>query len=141
MEKKKSRNIIILLGAVILVLIVIVLALILNKNKPTEENNEVTNVEEINNLEEYVDESYGISFKYSKELKNQMGGSSEVNLEHPKIAGSKFFYNAPDTPNVSYNKEDEIKRYIQTRASFGKDELIKQEETSISKIILYNVLF
>lgn len=133
MEKKNSRNIIILLGAVILVLIVIVLALILNKNKPTEENNEVNNVAEINNLEEYVDESYGISFKYSKELKNQIGGSSEVNLEHPKIAGSKFFYNSPDIPNVSYNKEDEIKRYIQTRASFGNDELIKQEETTISK--------
>lgn len=137
MEKKDNKKIFIIVG-IVAVIIIVGIIVFLFRNKEKVENNKNNNdvveskVEE-SNLKEFVDEAYGVSFKYSKELKDKMGGSSEVNLEHPKIAGSDFFYNSPDTPNISYNKDIEIKQYIQTRASFGTSKLIKQEETTISK--------
>ncbi len=136
MEKKK-----VFIGIGIVAVLIIIIVVTLKATVMKKDNNNVTNDNSIGNTEqkeetnlnEYIDESYGISFKYSKELKDKMGGSSEVNLEHPKIAGSDFFYNSPNTPNISYNKDIEIKQYIQTRASFGTSKLIKQEETTISK--------
>jgi hypothetical protein len=136
MEKKK-----VFIGIGIVAILIIIIVVTLKATVMKKDNNKVTNDNNIGNTEqkeeinlnEYIDESYGISFKYSKELKDKMGGSSEVNLEHPKVAGSEFFYNSPNTPNISYNKDIEIKQYIQTRASFGKSKLIKQEETTISK--------
>ena len=125
--------------AVILISVIVAIVLVL-QNKRTESNennNQVENVteEENSNLETYKNEAYGIEFKYSKELKNPVTGNySEINLEHPKIAGSEFFCNVPNSPNISYDKETEIQNYMQTRASFNTSTLIKREETTISKV-------
>lgn len=130
----KNKKVFIGIGIIIIIVTTIIVITVKKDNNVTNDNNiENTEQKEETNLNEYIDESYGISFKYSKELKDKMGESSEVNLEHPKIAGSDFFYNSPNTPNISYNKDIEIKQYIQTRASFGTSKLIKQEETTISK--------
>lgn len=135
MEKKKAFIGIGIVAILIIIIVVTLGATVMKKDNNITNDNNTGNTEQKEeiNLNEYIDESYGISFKYSKELKDKMGGSSEVNLEHPKVAGSEFFYNSPNTPNISYNKDIEIQQYIQTRASFGKSKLIKQEETTISK--------
>ena len=116
-----------------LILIIVIVAIVsMLQNRETENNgnnnNQVENVteKENSNLETYKNEAYGIEFKYSKELKNPVTGNySAINLEYPKIAGSKFFCN---------DKETEIQNYIQTRASFNTSTLIKREETTISKV-------
>ena len=136
MKNKKIKYVIL---TVILIVATIVVVLIL-QNRKTENNgnnNQVENIteEENSNLETYKNEAYGIEFKYSKELKKPViGGYSEINLEYPKIAGSEFFCNIPDQPDISYNKEAEIQRYIETRATFNTSTLIKREETTISKV-------
>ena len=124
-----------------LILIIVIVAIVsMLQNRKTENNgnnNQVENIteEENSNLETYKNEAYGIEFKYSKELKNPViGNYSEINLEYPKIAGSRFFCNIPDQPDISYNKEAEIQRYIETRATFNTSTLIKREETTISKV-------
>ncbi len=125
-----------------LILIIVIVAIVsMLQNRETENNgnnnNQVENVteKENSNLETYKNEAYGIEFKYSKELKNPVTGNySAINLEYPKIAGSKFFCNVPNSPNISYDKETEIQNYIQTRASFNTSTLIKREETTISKV-------
>ena len=136
MKNKKIKYEILTL---ILIVAIVVVVLIL-QNRKTENNgnnNQVENIteEENSNLETYKNEAYGIEFKYSKELKNPViGNYSEINLEYPKIAGSRFFCNIPDQPDISYNKEAEIQRYIETRATFNTSTLIKREETTISKV-------
>lgn len=136
MKNKKIKYVILTL---ILIVAIVVVVLIL-QNRKTENNgnnNQVENIteEENSNLETYKNEAYGIEFKYSKELKNPViGNYSEINLEYPKIAGSRFFCNIPDQPDISYNKEAEIQRYIETRATFNTSTLIKREETTISKV-------
>ena len=136
MKNKKIKYVILTL---ILIVAIVVVVLIL-QNRKTENNgnnNQVENIteEENSNLETYKNEAYGIEFKYSKELKKPViGGYSEINLEYPKIAGSEFFCNIPDQPDISYNKEAEIQRYIETRATFNTSTLIKREETTISKV-------
>ena len=136
MKNKKIKYVILTL---ILIVAIVVVVLIL-QNRKTENNgnnNQVENIteEENSNLETYKNEAYGIEFKYSKELKNPViGNYSEINLEYPKIAGSRFFCNIPDQPDISYNKEAEIQRYIETRATFNTSTLIKTEETTISKV-------
>ena len=136
MKNKKIKYVVL---AVTLIVAIIVVVLIL-QNRKTENNgnnNQVENIteEENSNLETYKNEAYGIEFKYSKELKNPViGNYSEINLEYPKIAGSRFFCNIPDQPDISYNKEAEIQRYIETRATFNTSTLIKREETTISKV-------
>ena len=118
-------------------IVVVVLILQNRKTENNGNNNQVENIteEENSNLETYKNEAYGIEFKYSKELKNPViGNYSEINLEYPKIAGSRFFCNIPDQPDISYNKEAEIQRYIETRATFNTSTLIKREETTISKV-------
>lgn len=136
MKNKKIKYVVL---TVILIVAIIVVVLIL-QNRKTENNgnnNQVENIteEENSNLETYKNEAYGIEFKYSKELKNPViGNYSEINLEYPKIAGSRFFCNIPDQPDISYNKEAEIQRYIETRATFNTSTLIKREETTISKV-------
>lgn len=136
--KNKIMKYIVLLVILIIVIFAVVLML---QNREKEDNginnNNVGNVaeEENSNLETYKNEAYGIEFKYSKELKKPtIGNYSEINLEYPKIAGSEFFCNIPDSPNISYNKEVEIQNYIQTRESFNNSTFIKREETTISKI-------
>ena len=136
MKNKKIKYVVL---TVILIVAIIVVVLIL-QNRKTENNgnnNQVENIteEENSNLETYKNEAYGIEFKYSKELKNPViGNYSEINLEYPKIAGSRFFCNIPDQPDISYNKEAEIQRYIETRATFNTSTLIKREETTISEV-------
>ena len=138
--KKDSK---ILIGIIVLSVVVIggILFFIYNKQKPSNSNN--TNTETTNNtnnesqqvteeFEEFKNEAYGLSLKYSKELKKTFG-SSELNLEDPKVAGSQFFCNIPDTPNLEFNKEIEVAKYIDNRSKYGKGELIRQEETTISK--------
>lgn len=126
--------------AVILIIVIVAIVLVI-QNKETQNNevssNKTENITEkdISNFETYKNEAYGIEFQYSKELqKPKTNNFSEVNLEYPKIAGSKFFCNIPNSPEISYNKETEIQRYIQTRASFNTSTLIKREETTISKV-------
>ncbi len=136
--KNKIMKYIIL--AVILIIVIVAIVLVL-QNKETENNetnsNETENVaeEENSDFETFKDEAYGIEFKYSKELQRPSTGNySEINLEYPKIAGSEFFCNVPNSPNISYDKETEIQNYIQTRASFNTSTLTKREETTISKV-------
>lgn len=143
MENKKSnKKIFIIIGFILVVIIAVIIGVnIMNKNKNNNNNDlknntnlELNTVNQTEDLEEYTDESYGISFKYAKTLKETISGGSKLNLEHPKIAGSKFFYNSPDTPQISYNKDLEIQQYIQQRITYGNVKPIKQEETTISKI-------
>ena len=137
MKNKKIKYVVL---AVTLIIAIVVVVLILQKRETKNNgnnNNQVENIteEENSDFETFKNEAYGIEFKYSKELKKPViGGYSEINLEYPKIAGSEFFCNIPDQPDVSYNKETEIQNYIQTRASFNTSTLIKRGETSISKV-------
>ena len=132
---KKKILIIILISLLIIITGVFFYIISQNNNENTNTNNinNRNNQQENEDLIEFKDESYGIIFKYAKTLK-EVSGSSELNLEHPKIAGSQFFYNSPDTPQISYNKDLEIQQYIQQRITYGNVKPIRQEETTISKI-------
>lgn len=136
-NKKNNKKIIIIIGFILVVIIAVTIGInIMKKNKDNNNNdlkNNTNTVNQTEDLKEYTDESYGISLKYAKTLEKGTG-SSELNLEHPKIAGSKFFYNSPDTPQISYDKDLEIQRYIQQRITYENVKPIKQEETTISKI-------
>jgi hypothetical protein len=136
MEKKNLKIIITIMSIIIILLIIVVIFCNSNKNADIANKDVEENIVVESNIEEYVDKSYGVSFKYNKELdkKESTSGGTELALTVPTNAGCKFFYNSPDTPMLSYNKESEIQKIIYDRKTYVKSQFIKREETTISKV-------